>query len=61
MLSRRILSISNTNLSFEVWEPESEMCTYKDLCALYGVLYRTIKNQLKPFLNQIGPRTETFP
>jgi len=37
-----------------------KMCTYKDLCALYGVSYRTIKNQLKPFLNQIGPRNGNF-
>jgi len=37
-----------------------KMCTYKDLCALYGVSYRTIKNQLKPFLKQIGPRNGNF-
>jgi hypothetical protein len=37
-----------------------KMCTYKDLCALYGVSYRIIKNQLKPFLKQIGPRNGNF-
>ncbi|NOS57420.1 MAG: hypothetical protein HOP37_14350 [Cyclobacteriaceae bacterium] len=36
------------------------MCTYKDLCALYGVSYKIIKQQLKPFEKEIGEKHGNF-
>lgn len=36
------------------------MCTYKDLCALYGVSYKIIKQQLRPFEKEIGEKHGNF-
>ena len=36
------------------------MSTYKDLCALYGVSYKIIKQQLRPFENMIGKKHGNF-
>ena len=36
------------------------MCTYKDLCALYGVSYKIIKQQLRPFEKEIGEKNGNF-
>ncbi len=36
------------------------MCTHKDLCALYGVSYKIIKQQLKPFEKEIGQKHGNF-
>jgi hypothetical protein len=36
------------------------MCTYKDLCALYGVSYKIMKQQLKPFEKEIGEKHGNF-
>jgi hypothetical protein len=37
-----------------------KMCTYKDLCALYSVSYKIIKQQLKPFQKEIGEKHGNF-
>ena len=36
------------------------MCTHKDLCGLYGVSYKIIKQQLKPFEKEIGEKHGNF-
>lgn len=37
-----------------------KMCTHKDLCALYGVSYKILVQQLKPFEKEIGEKHGNF-
>ena len=37
-----------------------KLCTHKDLCALYGVSYKIMVQQLKPFEKEIGERHGNF-
>ncbi len=40
------------NIAMNSWNVK--MCTHKDLCGLYNVSYKIIKQQLKPFEKTIG-------
>lgn len=37
-----------------------KMSTQKDLCGLYGVSYKIIKQQLKPFEKELGQKRGNF-
>lgn len=37
-----------------------KMCTYKDLCGLYEVSYKIIKQQLKPIEKELGIKHGNF-